>query len=57
MVESRRPDLGRFGSIGKVLSGLLLSAKFITVSLPAVGPSTECSSKRFFVLLQWVPAK
>lgn len=32
-----RSDLGRFGSIGKVLSGPLLSAKFITVSLPAVG--------------------
>lgn len=32
-------DLGRFGSIGKVLSGPLLSAKFITVSLPAVGPT------------------
>jgi hypothetical protein len=38
MVEIRS-DLGRFGSIGKVLSGPLLSAKFITVSLPAFGPT------------------
>lgn len=36
-LRTERSDLGRFGSIGKVLSGPLLSAKFITVSLPAVG--------------------
>ena len=36
-LRTERSYLGRFGSIGKVLSGPLLSAKFITVSLPAVG--------------------
>jgi hypothetical protein len=33
-LRTERSDLGRFGSSGKALSGPLLSAMFITVTLP-----------------------